>query len=307
MFAPGQLVMAMVSGGPDSICLLHSLHLLRRLLKIRLAVVHVDHRLRPGSGKDAAYVRRTAERLRVPFVLRTAAGEPQHGVSVEAWARTVRYAAAHDAAHEAGAERLATGHTLDDQAETVLIRLVRGAGAWGLAGIPPASGMRVRPLIDVRRSEVEAFCRALGLRPRRDPTNADTRFLRNAIRLEALPALERATGRDVKGPIARSANLLRRSLEEFGPGWTPDESSGVARRTDDGFLLYLNRFPDEAFQRRFVAHVLDELDAPVTEAAIAAVVDLSNGRTGRRRDLGGGLIAVREREYIRVARTSPGS
>ena len=147
MFGPGQLVMVMVSGGPDSLCLLHSLHLLRRLLKIKLTVVHVDHRLRPDSAKDAAYVRRAAEKLGVPFVLRSAAGAPPKGESVEAWARTVRYAAATDAAQVAGADRIATGHTLDDQAETVLIQLVRGAGPHGVAGIRPAGRQMVRPLI----------------------------------------------------------------------------------------------------------------------------------------------------------------
>src|SRR6478735_9119139 len=82
MFAPGDLVMVMVSGGPDSTCLLHSLHLLRRLLKIRLVVVHVDHRLRPDSGKDAAYVRRMAAGLKLPLVLRSASGAPARGESV---------------------------------------------------------------------------------------------------------------------------------------------------------------------------------------------------------------------------------
>ena len=317
MFAPGDLVMVMASGGPDSTCLLHSLHLLRRLLKIRLVAVHVDHRLRPDGAKDAAYVQRQAERLKVPFVLRTAAGEPQRGASVEAWARAIRYAAAADAAHEAGADRLATAHTLDDQAETVLLQLVRGAGPWGIAGIPPVSGLivegvmtrrkptRVRPLIDVRRSEVEACCRALRLRPREDPTNRDTRFLRNAIRLEGLPALERATGRDVKGPIARSADLLRRNLEELGLPRTPDDAYATAKRTEDGWLVYPHRSPDEAHLRRLVAHLLRSMEAPVSQAAVDSVVDLVGGRPGRRRDLGGGLIAVREREYIRIGRTSP--
>jgi tRNA(Ile)-lysidine synthase len=306
----------MVSGGPDSTCMIHSLHLLRRLFRIRLSVVHVDHRLRPDSAKDAAYVRRMAATLKVPFVLRTAAGEPQHGVSVEAWARTIRYAAAVDAAQQAGAARLATGHTMDDQAETVLMQLIRGAAPWGLAGIPPvtrspagrdrpASTPRVRPLIDVRRSEVESCCRALRLRPRRDPSNADTRLLRNSIRLEGIPALERATGRDVIAPIARSADLLRRNLEEIGPPWGPDDAGAAAKRTEDGVILYPERYPDEAFQRRLTAHLLRSLDADVSQASVDAVVDLWKGRPGRRRDLGGGLIAVREREYIRVARTSP--
>jgi tRNA(Ile)-lysidine synthase len=218
----------------------------------------------------------------------------------------VRYAAATDAAYEAGAASIAVGHTLDDQAETVLLQLIRGAGPHGVAGMRPAGRHIVRPLIEVRRSEVEAFCRALRLRPRRDPTNADTRYLRNAIRLEVLPALMRATGRDVKAPIARSARLLQQELDRLGSPPVPEPGSSVAQRVDDGYLLFLHRFPDESFQARLVAHLLRELQAPVTEAAIGAVLDLARGRPGRRRDLGGGLIAVRDREYIRLSRTSPG-
>ena len=160
-------------------------------------------------------------------------------------------------------------------------------------------------MIGVRRSEVEAFCRSLGLRPRVDSTNADTRFLRNAIRLEGIPALERATGRDVKGPIARSADALRRRLEELGAALPPDVSAQAAKKTDDGWLLSPSLLDDEGLRGPFIAHILRSLDVNVTQASVDAVVDLWKGRPGRRRNLGGGLIAVREREYIRVARTSP--
>jgi hypothetical protein len=170
----------------------------------------------------------------------------------------------------------------------------------------PAGRLLVRPLIDVRRTEVEACCRALRLRPRRDPTNADTSHLRNALRLEAIPALERATGRDVRGPIARSARLLRQDLDRFGPAADPRVPDHAWERTEDGYLLFLRRFPDEAFHARLVAAVLRELGASVTEKRIAAVLDLDRGRPGRRRDLGAGLLAVRDREYSRLSRTSPG-
>jgi tRNA(Ile)-lysidine synthase len=195
MFDSGDLVLVSCSGGPDSVCLLYSLWHLRRLFRIRLAVFHFDHRLRADSAKDGAYVRTLTKRLSLPFHLRRAGDRPGKGQSVEAWARVARLTAANHLRREIGAASLAEGHTLDDQAETVLLNLLRGSGLEGLAGIDPGQGAQTRwvqPLIDVERSEVEMFCRALGLRPRRDPMNEDRRFLRAAIRHEVMPALERA-------------------------------------------------------------------------------------------------------------------
>jgi tRNA(Ile)-lysidine synthase len=209
MFLPGQTVLVSVSGGPDSVCLLNSLHGLRRLFRIDLQVFHLDHRLRRDSGKDAEYVRRLAGRLKVPFHLRVCEFDPKDGESIEAWGRTMRMFYSAEVRREIGSERLAEGHTLDDQAETVLISLIRGGGLDALGGIEPALGGEVQPLIDVRRSEVEAFCRALRLRPRRDPTNQDTRLLRNAVRLKVLPAIERSVGRDVRATRARTAATNR--------------------------------------------------------------------------------------------------
>ena len=102
---------------------------------------------------------------------------------------------------------IAEGHTMDDQAETVLIALVRGGGLEALAGIAPVVGREIQPLLDVTRTEVESACRSLRLRPRTDPTNADTRLLRNAIRLVGLPALEAATGRELHATIAREVEI----------------------------------------------------------------------------------------------------
>ncbi len=177
LFLPGRSVLVAVSGGPDSMCLLESLVRLRRLFGYRLAVAHVDHRLRPGSAADAAYVRRRADRLGLPFHLHVAPTGPAPGASVEAWARDVRKGALARFARDLDAGAIALGHTRDDQAETVLLNLLTGSGLRGLAGIRYASGPWVDPLLDVTRSEVIAFCRSLGFRPRRDPTNDDRRFL----------------------------------------------------------------------------------------------------------------------------------
>src|SRR5262249_34440151 len=153
MTAPGSTVLAAVSGGPDSLCLLHALCRLRRLLRIQVTCFHFDHGLRPGSERDTTFVRRQAEGLGVAVVPGRAAGRPRRGASVEAWARSVRYAALERARTVVGADVAATGHTLDDQAETVLLAALRGGGLEAMAGIRPVAPGLIRPLLDVRRAE----------------------------------------------------------------------------------------------------------------------------------------------------------
>jgi tRNA(Ile)-lysidine synthase len=209
-----------------------------------------------------------------------------------------------------GADRIATGHTLDDQAETVLMRVLAGAGAAGAAGIAPLRGPWARPLLEVRRSQTEAFCRALGLRPRQDPTNRDTRYLRNAIRLRGLPALERATGRDVHEALARTGALLR------------EDDAELTRLADLAFddlaRVHGGRVPaavdlrasglvaaPPAIAGRVVLRAAYAMGASSSRADVEAVVDLAAGRPGRARSLSGGLQARRRGAYVHLARPSP--
>jgi tRNA(Ile)-lysidine synthase len=317
MVRPGDLVLISCSGGPDSVCVLYSLWHLRRLFRIRLAVFHFDHELRPDSAKDASYVRKLAERLQLPFQLREAEGEPEKGRSVEAWASEARMAAANDVRRRIGASVTAEGHTLDDQAETVLLNLIRGSGLEGIAGIDPGGHGHerpVQPLIDVERADVQAFCRALHLRPRSDPMNEDRRYLRAAIRHGVLPILERETGRGVARSIARTADLLRGDRDEL------DAAAVTASRDAvDGDRGHDVRFRAEtlaALSPSIASRVVrlavyralaGDWAAPWSREAIEAVIDLANGRPGRRRDLPEGLKAIREKEYVRVSRPSPAS
>ncbi len=308
MFLPGQTALVSVSGGPDSVCLLYSLHGLRRLLRIKLEVFHLDHRIRRDSGKDAEYVRRLADRLKLPFHPRICEFEPQKGESLEAWGRAMRMYYSAEVRRETGAERLAEGHTLDDQAETVLIALIRGGGLDALGGIEPALGGEVQPLIDVSRTEVEAFCRSLRLRPRRDPTNLDTRLLRNAVRLKVLPAIERSVGREVRATLARTADTIRQD-EHFLKRQAFEAAEELVEEQPGGFgidgagLLTLPR----PIAARVVRDLMYRLKGTPTLESIEAVLDLAAGRPGRRRDLAGGLVASRDREYVSLSRTSPES
>jgi tRNA(Ile)-lysidine synthase len=318
MFDPGDTVLVSVSGGPDSVCLLHSLCFLRRLVRVRLVVFHFDHRLRDDSDGDAAYVRRLAARLDLPVHVRTAASRPPKGASIEAWATDARTEAADEVRETVGAGIVAEGHTLDDQAETVLLNLIRGGGLEAVAGIwPGGSGdpasTTVQPLIDVERAEVEAFCRALGLRPRRDPSNRDTRHLRNAIRLRVLPSIERATGREVKRPIARSAELLRADRAELD-GTAARALAGVVSEGGDHLRLDARALGSltRPIGSRVVRLALRRMagtggGASWTREDVDAVLDLAAGRPGRRRDLSAGLKASRDRVYVCLSRTSPES
>lgn len=171
-----------VSGGADSTALLHLLASVRK----ELYVLHVDHGLRDGSGADAEFVAEVAGSLGLGCTVlrpRVAVGR---GDSLEAVAREARYAALESAADRLALTWVATGHTLDDQAETVLLRVLRGTGA---AGIAPVRGIFVRPLLEVTRAELREWLAPRGLVWREDPTNADTRFERNWIRHELVPAL----------------------------------------------------------------------------------------------------------------------
>jgi len=306
LFLPGETVMVSVSGGPDSTCLLLALVEVRRLFKLHLEVFHFDHRLRADSRKDAAYAKRTAGRLNLPFHLREAASKPAKGDSVEDWAHRARRTALALTMRDAGASKGAIGHTRDDRAETLLIAALRGGGLDALAGLRPIHGPYVRPLLDVTREDVEAYCRAARVRPRTDETNRDTNLLRNAVRLEVLPAIAAMTGRDARDPLARSAALLREDADEL-TRMALDAEQDVLDEESEGVALAaaaLDALP-KALASRVVRSALYRVGFLPSVEMIEAVLDLAAGRPGRSRDLPKGLRATRDRGYVHLPRTSP--
>jgi tRNA(Ile)-lysidine synthase len=219
LFGEGDVLIAGVSGGADSTCLAHVLAGLASSLGARfVGLAHLDHGLRPASAADAAFCADLAHGLGLAFETRRADIRSEaraRGTSIEDAARTVRYGFLNEAAAALGATRIAVGHTRDDQAETVLLRLVRGAGPAGLAGILPRAGRVIRPLLDVRRAEVEAWLREREIAWREDESNQDRSIPRNEVRHGILPGLVAAFGGGVVDVLARQAALSRDDADWF--------------------------------------------------------------------------------------------
>lgn len=206
----GDKIIVGVSGGPDSLALLYLLDKLKKEFRLKLCVAHLDHLLRPGSRRDAEFVEKTAHKLGLPFKAgRLDIGARGKKGSLEEIARNARLDFFFKTAKEAGAKKIALGHTVDDQAETVLMRILRGTGLYGLAAILPKRKIYgyeiIRPLIEISRSQVEAFFKRKKIRPRIDESNREEIYFRNKIRNSLLPLLEAGYSPRIKELLANMA------------------------------------------------------------------------------------------------------
>lgn len=229
MSARGDAVVVGVSGGPDSLCLLHVLCRLREAYGLTLHVAHLNHELRGTEAEaDAQFVARLAAEWGLPVTVESvdvAAFAHERKLALEEAARQARYTFLSRVARQVGAHKIAVAHHADDQVETVLMHWLRGAGLSGLRGMQPVTSLSelrladvqrdathsddlllIRPLLDVPRSEIEAYCTAHGLQPRFDRSNLDTTYYRNRLRHELLPLLETYNPR-IRKVILRSASL----------------------------------------------------------------------------------------------------
>lgn len=272
--------------------------MLRVLVELgsRPVVLHVDHGLRgEESREDARFVRDLCGRVEVPCEVRSAKiGEG----NVQEEARRERYALAEAVMDECGLEVIATAHTADDVAETVLLNLARGSGLRGLAGIPPIRGRVVRPLIENRRTEVIAYLSLLGQPYRTDSTNLTPKYARNRVRLEVLPVLEELYS-GATGNMARSAALLRHDLEAL-----EGVAANVVLRRGQEVFVPLEKLSSlhTALQRLAVRHAYSGLllnAPPLDSAHVEAVLELSRRAEGQRRlDLPGDATVARGPQEI---------
>jgi tRNA(Ile)-lysidine synthase len=288
---PGDLVLAACSGGPDSLALAAALAFVAPRAGLRAGAVTVDHGLQQGSADRAAGV---------AAALRGLGLDPVRAVTVtvdgpcgsEAAARAARYTALEKAAADVGAGAVLLGHTLDDQAETVLLGLARGSGPRSLAGMPARRGAFLRPLLGVRRTVTAAACAALGLSPWADPHNTDRRFARVRVRLDVLPALESALGPGVAEALARTADQLRDDAEVL------EEIAAERVRGDSPMSAASLAVLPAAVRTRVLRSAALAAGCPagaLTAAHVARIAELVTAWHGQRGvDLPGGVRARRQ-------------
>lgn len=315
----GDRVVAAVSGGPDSVALLHVLHALSGPIGFRLSVAHLDHRFRgEESAREAEAVRRLARRwglacdaaaLDVPAYMK------QSGLGPQEAAREVRYDFLVRTARARGANRIALGHHADDQAETLLMRLVRGTGPGGLSGMPLfrelSDGLAlVRPLLRIYKKELVAYCEEHGLPYVVDRSNLEPKYFRNRLRLELMPLLERYNPRIVPS-LTRLAELLAEE-DRYLDEQTERLLRLYVQQTEEGCAFRRADFAAQpvALQRRWIKLILSYLstkgdtgDFQAVEAARSAA--LSAAPSHMSLDLGGGVTLVRDYGQVRILRRPP--
>ena len=303
------LILVACSGGPDSLALAAVAVHLARTGRARVGAVVVDHGLLEDSAEVARRAAAAVAGLGLDPVEVRRVSVAGKGQGPEAAARTARYAALDDAAAHLGADVVLLGHTLDDQAEQVLLGLARGSGTRSLAGMPAGRGLYRRPFLDLRRAETEAICRFHGLDPWHDPANQDPAFARSRVRTDVLPFLEDSLGPGISQALARTARILGQDadlLEQLSA-----EAYGQLRTEgDDGDLL----LPEDgllalpaALRQRVLALAALELGAfrPSSERLRAAESLLERTGSAGPVQLGGKVSVHRQVRGRAVLRGEP--
>lgn len=306
MLSPNNGVVVGLSGGADSVALLTVLITLREKYPLKLYAVHVNHNLRANAKKDEIFVQKICKDRGIPLRVCDAdirGKAEREKLSIEEAGRRVRYDCFYAALNELDAQKIAVGHNADDNAETVLLNLCRGAGLRGVCGIPPVNGSVVRPLLETPRAEIEAYLKKEGIAFIEDDSNAGFDYTRNRIRNIVLPAIVKHVNPSAAENIARNTAMLRADAEYLEDAAREAflTCTGIRYKLDDGSPLSLNiprllmlpealrnRVVREAIARARLTYEIDAEDfTDIRAVHIYDALKIANGETGKEAHLPG--------------------
>lgn len=298
MIHRGDRIIVAVSGGPDSVCLLHILFKLKERYDLTLFVAHVNHQLRGlQAEEDMRFVRDMAEDLGLPFYVKVedvAKVASDLHMTLEQAGRYVRYSFFRELKKQLNADKIAVAHNMDDQAETVLLHLLRGSGMHGLTGMSPVSGDIIRPLIESKRQDIEAYIKENGLKYRIDHTNYEANYTRNRIRLELIPYLKEHFNKKITDAIAQTADILREE-DNYIQKKVQEAYEKICSETRDIVQIDLKEFIElePAIKRRLIKKAIQAVkghDLNIEFKHINYIMDFAQrGRTGERIDIPGNV------------------
>jgi tRNA(Ile)-lysidine synthase len=304
---PGATVLVACSGGADSLALLAAAVFEGRTSSHRIVGVTVDHGLQDGSAERAEAVAAQMRALGVDESAVATVAVDAPGIGPEAAAREARYSVLAELAVRFGAEVVLLGHTLDDQAETVLLGLARGSGARSLAGMRPQFDRFRRPLLAVTRTDTETACTVEGIEWWTDPHNSDPRFARSRVRTVVLPTLERELGPGVAAALARTADLLREDAEALD---AEADRRLEALRGDSGLDVRALAALEPAIRHRVVRQATIDAGAIASELTrehVLNVAGVASGQHGGKQvQLPGHVTAYRDGHLLRFRATRSG-
>jgi tRNA(Ile)-lysidine synthase len=313
MLSGEERVLVALSGGPDSVCLLHVLKNLKDEFRLDLHALYVDHGLRPDEAPgEIEFCEKLCKKLDLPFITKSIdvkSYAQEKGLNRQEAARELRYQVFEETALETNARKIALGHTADDQAETLLMRLFRGSGPTGLSGIPPVRGKFIRPLIDIERQQIEMYLQEEKIDYIVDSSNLKEDYLRNKVRLSLMPMI-REVNPNIIGTLSRTAAILREEERYFGILVTKTLMRLMSRKTDSRIELFLS--PLEAMEkvilRRTLRRAIEETRGlrGINFIHIEDIIKLiKKGKTGDRLYLSHGIRAIKDYSVLILTSEPP--
>jgi tRNA(Ile)-lysidine synthase len=313
MLSGGETVLIALSGGPDSVYLLNALNNLKDEFKLDLHALYVDHGLRPEETPlETEFCKNLCEKLKLPFITKSIdvkSYAQEKGMNIQAAARELRYQVFEETAFEINAHKIALGHTADDQAETLLMRLLRGSGPTGLSGIPPIRGMFIRPVIEIERQDIDRYLQEEKIDFIVDSSNLKRDYLRNKIRLSLIPMI-REVNPNIIETLSRTAEIFREEERYFKIIVAKTLMRLISRKSDYRIELFLS--PLEAMERvilrRALRKAIDETKGlrGINFVHIEDIIELiKGGQTGDRLYLPKGIRVIKDYSTLILTSESP--